>query len=94
MRSKDPDATLPPVDKTLRRITEPDPELVNQNRLVFEEFHRSFELKDNPKVIFTHSSHCNSIFLVLYLFAVVFSLLNFTAEKIISKNNKGETFWI
>ncbi|XP_051145063.1 ATP-dependent DNA helicase 2 subunit KU80 isoform X2 [Andrographis paniculata] len=50
MKSKDPIATLPPLDATLKRITEPDAGLLNQNGVVFEEFRRCFEVKENPKL--------------------------------------------
>ncbi|KAI3444684.1 hypothetical protein Pfo_001349 [Paulownia fortunei] len=50
LKSKDPDAAVPPLDETLRKITEPDPELLCQNRAVIEEFRRFFELKENPKL--------------------------------------------
>ncbi|GKA63775.1 phospholipase-like protein [Tanacetum coccineum] len=50
MKSKDPDAVVPPLDETLKRITEPDPEAISQNKLVINEFHRHFKLKDNPKL--------------------------------------------
>ncbi|KAL3616562.1 ATP-dependent DNA helicase II subunit 2 [Castilleja foliolosa] len=50
LKSKDPSAAVPPIDETLKRITEPDPELISQNRAVIEEFRRCFELKENPKL--------------------------------------------
>ncbi|KAL0397780.1 UNVERIFIED_CONTAM: ATP-dependent DNA helicase 2 subunit KU80 [Sesamum calycinum] len=50
LKSKDPDAAIPPLDETLRKITEPDAELLYQNRAVIEEFHRLFELKENAKL--------------------------------------------
>ncbi|KAL0429012.1 UNVERIFIED_CONTAM: ATP-dependent DNA helicase 2 subunit KU80 [Sesamum radiatum] len=50
LKSKDPDAAIPPLDETLRKITEPDAELLCRNRAVIEEFQRSFELKENPKL--------------------------------------------
>lgn len=50
LRSKDPSANVPPIDETLRKITEPDHGLHDQNRAVIEEFRRSFELKENPKL--------------------------------------------
>ena len=51
MKSKHPDAAVPPLDETLKKITEPDPELLSQNKSVIDAFRRSFELKENPKVI-------------------------------------------
>lgn len=53
LKSKDQNASVPPLDETLRKITEPDPELLSQNRAVTDEFRRSFELKEHPKVTFT-----------------------------------------
>ncbi|KAL8500243.1 hypothetical protein ACS0TY_020010 [Phlomoides rotata] len=54
LRSKDRDAAVPPVDEILRKITEPDAELLSENRAVIEEFRRVFELKENPKVIYIY----------------------------------------
>ncbi|CAA2957538.1 ATP-dependent DNA helicase 2 subunit KU80 [Olea europaea subsp. europaea] len=50
VKSKQQDAAVPPLDETLRKITEPDPELISQNKAVIDEFHRCFELKENPKL--------------------------------------------
>lgn len=50
LKSKHPDAAVPPLDETLKKITEPDWELVSQNKQVVDEFQRCFELKENPKV--------------------------------------------
>ncbi|XP_019189359.1 PREDICTED: ATP-dependent DNA helicase 2 subunit KU80 [Ipomoea nil] len=50
MKSKHHDAAVPPLDEILRRITDPDPELLSQNKTVVDEFRRCFELKDNPKM--------------------------------------------
>ncbi|PWA51740.1 Ku70/Ku80 beta-barrel domain-containing protein [Artemisia annua] len=50
LKSKDPDAAVPPLDATLKRITEPDLEAISQNKLVIDEFCRRFELKENPKL--------------------------------------------
>ncbi|OIT29116.1 PREDICTED: ATP-dependent DNA helicase 2 subunit KU80 [Nicotiana attenuata] len=50
LKSKHPDAAVPPLDETLRKITEPDVELLSQNKSIIEEFRRSFELKENPKL--------------------------------------------
>lgn len=50
LKSKHPDAAVPPLDETLKKITEPDWELVSQNKQVVDEFRRCFELKENPKV--------------------------------------------
>ncbi|XP_024027861.1 ATP-dependent DNA helicase 2 subunit KU80 isoform X2 [Morus notabilis] len=45
-----PDAAVPPLDETLRKITESDPELLSHNESVLDEFRRAFELKENPKL--------------------------------------------
>ncbi|XP_075074046.1 ATP-dependent DNA helicase 2 subunit KU80-like [Nicotiana tabacum] len=50
LKSKHPDAAVPPLDETLRKITEPDVELLSRNKSIIEEFRRSFELKENPKL--------------------------------------------
>ncbi|XP_041021751.1 ATP-dependent DNA helicase 2 subunit KU80 [Juglans microcarpa x Juglans regia] len=50
LKSKHPDAAIPPLDETLKRITEPDPELFSLNKSAIDAFRRSFELKDNPKL--------------------------------------------
>ncbi|XP_076914550.1 ATP-dependent DNA helicase 2 subunit KU80-like [Bidens hawaiensis] len=50
LKSKHPDAAVPPLDESLKRITEPDPEVVSKNKLVLDDFRRHFELKENPKL--------------------------------------------
>ncbi|XP_073141287.1 ATP-dependent DNA helicase 2 subunit KU80 [Henckelia pumila] len=50
LKSKDQNASVPPLDETLRKITEPDPELLSRNRAVTDGFQRSFELKEHPKL--------------------------------------------
>ncbi|XP_031113355.1 ATP-dependent DNA helicase 2 subunit KU80 [Ipomoea triloba] len=50
LKSKHHDAAVPPLDEMLRRITDPDPELLSRNKTVVDEFRRCFELKDNPKM--------------------------------------------
>ncbi|KAF5189380.1 Atp-dependent dna helicase 2 subunit ku80 [Thalictrum thalictroides] len=50
LKSKKPDADVPPLDNTLKRITEPDPELLLQNKSVIDDFCKQFELKENPKI--------------------------------------------
>jgi len=49
-KSKDPDIAVPPLDDTLKKITEPDADLLLQNKSVIDSFCRSFELKGNPLV--------------------------------------------
>ncbi|GAU38607.1 hypothetical protein TSUD_266470, partial [Trifolium subterraneum] len=48
LKSKHPDASVPPLDYTLRKITEPETNLILQNESVFDSFRRSFELQGNP----------------------------------------------
>lgn len=50
LKSKDPDAVVPPLDETLKKIAEPDPILLSQNKSVISAFRGSFEFKENPKV--------------------------------------------
>ncbi|KAF9618590.1 hypothetical protein IFM89_002285 [Coptis chinensis] len=50
LKTRKPDADVPPLDNTLKRITEPDPELLSQNKAVIDEFRKQFELKENPKL--------------------------------------------
>ncbi|XP_021858943.1 ATP-dependent DNA helicase 2 subunit KU80 [Spinacia oleracea] len=49
LKAKDPDATVPSLDEALKRIAEPDTELLSQNKSVIDEFQRCFELKENLK---------------------------------------------
>ncbi|KAB2002771.1 hypothetical protein ES319_D11G088500v1 [Gossypium barbadense] len=49
LKAKQPDAAVPPLDETLKNIVEPDPELVAENKSVFDALHRHFELRQNPK---------------------------------------------
>ncbi|XP_058104657.1 ATP-dependent DNA helicase 2 subunit KU80 isoform X2 [Magnolia sinica] len=49
LKSKQPDADVPPLDRTLKRVAEPDPELLSQNQSVIANFRNKFELKENPK---------------------------------------------
>ncbi|KAK7390110.1 hypothetical protein VNO78_25409 [Psophocarpus tetragonolobus] len=48
LKSKDPYVEVPPLDDTLKKITEPDADLLLQNKNVIDSFCRSFELKGNP----------------------------------------------
>ncbi|GMN54487.1 hypothetical protein TIFTF001_023604 [Ficus carica] len=50
MKSNNPDAAVPPLDETLKKITEADPELLSHNNSALDEFRRAFELKENPKL--------------------------------------------
>lgn len=49
LKAKNPDEAIPPLDEALKRITEPDPELLSQNKSVIDEFRRCFELKETAK---------------------------------------------
>ncbi|KAJ0964159.1 hypothetical protein J5N97_029281 [Dioscorea zingiberensis] len=49
LKSKQPDADVPPLDRTLKRITEPDSDLLSESKPVIDNFHSYFELKENPK---------------------------------------------
>ncbi|KAH7577791.1 hypothetical protein JRO89_XS01G0299900 [Xanthoceras sorbifolium] len=50
LKSKHPDSPVPPLDETLKKITEPDAELLAENKSIIETFRRQFELKENPKL--------------------------------------------
>ncbi|XP_010277368.1 PREDICTED: ATP-dependent DNA helicase 2 subunit KU80 [Nelumbo nucifera] len=50
LKSKQPDATVPLLDNTLKLITEPDPELLSQNKSFIDEFSKQFELMENIKI--------------------------------------------
>ncbi|XVF26321.1 hypothetical protein REPUB_Repub14bG0006100 [Reevesia pubescens] len=50
LKSKQPDAAVPPLDETLKSITEPDLELVSENKSVIDALRKHFELKENPKL--------------------------------------------
>ncbi|XP_030551953.2 ATP-dependent DNA helicase 2 subunit KU80 isoform X1 [Rhodamnia argentea] len=50
LKSKHPDAAVPPLDKTLKRITEPDPELLAKKKSAIDSLLRHFEVKQNPKL--------------------------------------------
>ncbi|KAK1303315.1 ATP-dependent DNA helicase 2 subunit KU80 [Acorus calamus] len=49
LKSRNPDADVPPVDRCLKRILEPDSELLSQNKPTIDKFGSQFELKENPK---------------------------------------------
>ncbi|KAK9103571.1 hypothetical protein Sjap_020825 [Stephania japonica] len=50
LKSKKPDSDVPSLDKTLKRIIEPDPKLLLQNKAVIDEFCKLFDVKENPKI--------------------------------------------
>lgn len=50
LKSRHPDAAVPPLDETLKMITEPDSDLLSHSKPVIDEFRRLFELKENPKL--------------------------------------------
>ncbi|TVU44219.1 hypothetical protein EJB05_03655 [Eragrostis curvula] len=49
LKAKQPDANVPPLDGCLRRITEPDPKIIDHRAPFIQNLGKSFELKDNPK---------------------------------------------
>ncbi|XP_073102897.1 ATP-dependent DNA helicase 2 subunit KU80 isoform X1 [Elaeis guineensis] len=49
LKSKQPDADVPPLDRNLRGITEPDPAVFSCHKSVIDNFHKNFELKEKPK---------------------------------------------
>ncbi|RQO86986.1 hypothetical protein POPTR_002G148200v4 [Populus trichocarpa] len=49
LKSKHSDAAVPPLDETLKTITEPDPDLLSANKNVVDAFCKSFELKEHPR---------------------------------------------
>ncbi|KAF3337158.1 ATP-dependent DNA helicase 2 subunit KU80 isoform X1 [Carex littledalei] len=49
LKSKQPDADVQPLDPALKRITEPDPDLLSLQLPLLEKLSKSFELRENPK---------------------------------------------
>ncbi|KAL1331379.1 hypothetical protein HN51_048647 [Arachis hypogaea] len=49
LKSKNPGAAVPPIDETLKKITEPDSNLVLKNKSVIDSFRRCFEPNENPR---------------------------------------------
>lgn len=49
LKAKQPDANVPPLDRCLRRITEPDPVVIDHQTPLIQNLGKSFELKENPK---------------------------------------------
>lgn len=49
LKSKQPDANVPPLERSLRRITEPDPDVVGQQTQLIQNLSKAFVLKENPK---------------------------------------------
>jgi ATP-dependent DNA helicase 2 subunit 2 len=54
LKSKEPDANPPPLDTCLKRITRPDPDVIDYQAPLIQNLGKSFELKDNPKVKYWH----------------------------------------
>ncbi|KAL5182320.1 ATP-dependent DNA helicase 2 subunit KU80 [Glycine soja] len=55
LKLKDPDAAVPPVDNTLKKITEPDhADLLLRKKSAIDSFCSSFELKGNPLRYFSN----------------------------------------
>ncbi|KAL9385590.1 hypothetical protein Peur_022600 [Populus x canadensis] len=50
LKSKHPDAAVPPLDETLKTITEADPDLLSEKKNAVDAFYKSFELKENPRL--------------------------------------------
>ncbi|KAK9143693.1 hypothetical protein Syun_013093 [Stephania yunnanensis] len=50
LKSKKPDSDIPSLDKTLKRIIEPDSKILLQNRALIDEFCKLFDVKENPKI--------------------------------------------
>ena len=77
-KSTEPDSEVPPLDPSLREITDPDPELLSQNKPTLDQFRSLFELKEHPKVyiqcipdIFLSISFSSFFFLLLSIFLSV-----------------------
>ncbi|KAM0945487.1 putative DNA helicase [Dioscorea sansibarensis] len=49
LKAKQPDAGVPPLDRTLKRITEPENDFLFKRKFAIDDFHSHFELKENPK---------------------------------------------
>ncbi|XP_054815286.1 ATP-dependent DNA helicase 2 subunit KU80 isoform X2 [Prosopis cineraria] len=49
LKSRHPDAAVPPLDDNLKKITVPDADLLLENKSLIDSFRTSFELKENPK---------------------------------------------
>ncbi|KAM7260780.1 hypothetical protein ACFE04_026255 [Oxalis oulophora] len=49
LKSKQPDAALPPLDHSLKMITEPEPQLISNNKSTIDAFRGQFYLKENIK---------------------------------------------
>jgi len=95
LKSKQPDAAVPPLDETLKKITEPDPELLSQNKSVIDAFRRIFELKEKPKVTFADALSKKKKWYVK--FNMVIEVLNFiwiAAEEIKSAIFARKPIWI
>ncbi|KAL6007972.1 ATP-dependent DNA helicase II subunit 2 [Asimina triloba] len=80
LKSKHPDADVPPLDPTLKQIMEPDPYLLSQNQSVVANFRKQFELKGNPKV------EVNSTAPIFIWFAVF-------SKSIVLQKKKSRLLW-
>ncbi|MED6145216.1 ATP-dependent DNA helicase II subunit 2 [Stylosanthes scabra] len=49
LKSKNPAAAVPPIDETLKKITEPESNLVLKNKSVIDSFRRCFQPNENPR---------------------------------------------
>lgn len=52
LKSEHQDAAPPPLDDSLKKITEPDPTLLAESQSAIDAFCGQFVIKENPKVIF------------------------------------------
>ncbi|KAG9445380.1 hypothetical protein H6P81_016720 [Aristolochia fimbriata] len=50
LKAKQPDAEVPPLDRSFKQITEPDPELFSKSKTVLDVIRNKFVLKENPKI--------------------------------------------
>lgn len=56
---------MPPLDETLKTITEADPDLLSEKKNVMDAFYKSFELKENPRVGISENFHYKNSVIML-----------------------------
>lgn len=56
---------MPPLDETLKTITEADPDLLSEKKDVIDAFYNSFELKENPRVSISENFHYKNSVIML-----------------------------
>lgn len=101
LKVQNQDAVVPPLDKTIRRITEPDVELFARNKSIIDAFRRRFEVKPNPKVILIPNFYTiNFLFFLTkkglsFAFYMVFTFEcnQLAAEEILQAIGARETIW-